>query len=48
MLTQHLIGGQDKVGLLGTIRYDLGVRTLPSFRTTPESVDMFALLTNGR
>ena len=44
MLTQHLIGGQDRVGLLGTIRYDLGVRTLPSFRTTPESVDVFALL----
>ncbi len=44
MLTQHLMGGQDRVGLLGTIRYDLGVRTLPSFRTTPESVDVFALL----
>lgn len=44
MLTQHLIGGQDQVGLLGTIRYDLGKRTLPSFRTTPESVDIFALL----
>jgi len=44
MLTQHLVGGQDKVGLLGTIRYDLGKRTLPSFRTTPESVDVYALL----
>ena len=44
MLIQHLMGGQYKVGLLGTIRYDLGVRTLPSFRTTPESVDVFALL----
>ncbi|WPJ95286.1 UDP-N-acetylmuramoyl-L-alanyl-D-glutamate--2,6-diaminopimelate ligase [Coraliomargarita algicola] len=44
MLTQHLIGGQDRVGLLGTIRYDLGKRTLPSFRTTPESVDVYALL----
>ncbi len=44
MLTQHLIGGSDTVGLLGTIRYDLGKRTLPSFRTTPESVDVFALL----
>lgn len=44
MLTQHLIGGQDTVGLLGTIRYDLGKRTLPSFRTTPESVDVYALL----
>ncbi|TVP79051.1 MAG: UDP-N-acetylmuramoyl-L-alanyl-D-glutamate--2,6-diaminopimelate ligase [Puniceicoccaceae bacterium] len=44
MLTQHLLGGQDQVGLLGTIRYDLGRRTLPSFRTTPESVDVYALL----
>ncbi len=44
MLTQHLLGGSDKVGLLGTIRYDLGRRTLPSFRTTPESVDVYALL----
>ena len=44
MLTQHLIGGQDQVGLVGTIRYDLGKRTLPSFRTTPESVDVYALL----
>jgi UDP-N-acetylmuramoyl-L-alanyl-D-glutamate--2,6-diaminopimelate ligase len=44
MLTQHLLGGQDQIGLLGTIRYDLGKRTLPSFRTTPESVDVYALL----
>jgi UDP-N-acetylmuramoyl-L-alanyl-D-glutamate--2,6-diaminopimelate ligase len=44
MLTQHLLGGCDSVGLLGTIRYDLGKRTLPSFKTTPESVDVQALL----
>lgn len=44
MLTQHLLGGNDRVGLLGTIRYDLGKRTLPSFKTTPESVDIYALL----
>jgi UDP-N-acetylmuramoyl-L-alanyl-D-glutamate--2,6-diaminopimelate ligase len=44
MLTQHLQGGSDRVGLLGTIRYDLGKRTLPSFKTTPESVDVYALL----
>ncbi len=44
MLVQHLMGGRDKVGLVGTIRYDIGKRTLPSFRTTPESVDTYALL----
>lgn len=44
MLTQHLTGGSDQVGLIGTIRYDLGKRTLPSFRTTPESVDTYSLL----
>ena len=44
MLTQHILGGTDRVGLLGTIRYDIGKRTLPAFRTTPESVDIYALL----
>lgn len=44
MLAQHLMGGSDSVGLIGTVRYDLGKRTLPSFRTTPESVDIYALL----
>lgn len=44
MLSQHLTGGSDRVGLIGTIRYDLGKRTLPSFRTTPESVDIYSLL----
>jgi len=44
MLTQHLMGGDDRVGLIGTVRYDLGRRTLPAFRTTPESVDIHALL----
>ena len=29
MLAQHLIGGSDRVGLMGTVRYDLGRRTLP-------------------
>ena len=44
MLAQHLIGGSDRIGLIGTVRYDLGRRSLPSFRTTPESVDVYALL----
>lgn len=44
MLLQYLLGGVDTVGLLGTIRYDLGRRSLPSFKTTPESVDVYALL----
>jgi len=48
MLAQHLSGGRERVGLIGTIRYDLGRRTLPSFRTTPESVDVFALLSQMR
>lgn len=43
MLTQYLMGGSQTVGLLGTIRYDIGNRTLPSHRTTPESVDCYRL-----
>lgn len=44
MLGQHLLGGSQLVGLIGTIRYDIGNRTLPSHRTTPESADCFELL----
>ena len=43
MLSQHLLGGSQSVGLIGTIRYDIGNRTLPAHRTTPESVDCFEL-----
>jgi UDP-N-acetylmuramoyl-L-alanyl-D-glutamate--2,6-diaminopimelate ligase len=48
MLVQHLMGGSRQIGMLGTVRYDLGGRTLPSFKTTPESVDTFALLDQMR
>lgn len=44
-LLQCLLQEDDElVGLLGTIHYDLGKRTLPAFRTTPESLDLYALL----
>lgn len=32
-----------KAGLLGTVHYDVGGRTLPAYRTTPESVDVYHL-----
>lgn len=32
------------VGLLGTVNYVLGKRTLPAFKTTPESVDIYSML----
>jgi len=46
-LTQYLLEQLDaerKVGMVGTVKYDLGERSLPSFKTTPESVDTYALL----
>jgi UDP-N-acetylmuramoyl-L-alanyl-D-glutamate--2,6-diaminopimelate ligase len=48
-LCQFLLSdGDTPVGLLGTVRYDLGRRTFPSYKTTPESVDLFALLDQMR
>lgn len=45
MLTQYLLESEPgSVGLLGTIHYDLGARTLPAFKTTPESVDIYGML----
>jgi len=35
-------------GLLGTVQYDLGRRTLPAYRTTPESVELYAMFDQMR
>jgi UDP-N-acetylmuramoyl-L-alanyl-D-glutamate--2,6-diaminopimelate ligase len=47
-LLKHLLNGDQKVGLIGTISYDLGARTVPSFRTTPESLDIYGMLAQMR
>jgi UDP-N-acetylmuramoyl-L-alanyl-D-glutamate--2,6-diaminopimelate ligase len=47
-LIRHLMNGGEKVGLLGTISYDLGARTVPSFRTTPEAPDIFGMMAQMR
>lgn len=45
MLLQSLLADEPRtVGLLGTVRYDLGRRTLPAYRTTPESVEVYGML----
>lgn len=44
-LTRHLLEDSGHpVGLIGTVRYHLGDREVPSFRTTPESTDLYSLL----
>ncbi len=47
-LLKHLLNGDQRVGLIGTINYDLGARTVPSYKTTPESLDIFAMLAQMR
>ena len=47
-LLKHLLNGDQRVGLLGTISYDLGARTVPSYRTTPESLDIYGLMAQMR
>lgn len=47
-LIKHFLNGDQKVGLIGTINYDLGARTVPSFRTTPESLDIYGMLAQMR
>ena len=49
MLLQFLISEQQAdTGLIGTVRYDLGRRTIPSYKTTPESVDIYSMLDQMR
>jgi len=46
-LTRHLLESPGRpVGLVGTVKYHLGDRVLPSFKTTPEAADLYALLKN--
>ena len=48
ILAQHLMAEGGPVGLIGTVRYDVGRRTFPAFRTTPEALDCFALMDQMR
>lgn len=43
-LLRYFLEEREPVGLLGTIHYSLGRRTLPAYRTTPEPVDLYAML----
>ena len=44
-LVRHLMERPGRpVGLVGTVRYNLGDREVPSFKTTPESADLYAML----
>ncbi len=47
-LIKHFLNGDQRVGLLGTVNYDLGARTVPSFRTTPEAVDIHGMMAQMR
>jgi UDP-N-acetylmuramoyl-L-alanyl-D-glutamate--2,6-diaminopimelate ligase len=47
-LLKHFLNGDQRVGLIGTINYDLGARTVPSFRTTPESLDIYGMMAQMR
>jgi len=47
-LVKHFLNGDQRVGLLGTINYDLGTRTVPSFKTTPEAIDIYGMLAQMR
>jgi UDP-N-acetylmuramoyl-L-alanyl-D-glutamate--2,6-diaminopimelate ligase len=47
-LLKHLLNGVQKVGLLGSVHYELGSRTVPAQRTTPESLEVYGLLAQMR
>jgi UDP-N-acetylmuramoyl-L-alanyl-D-glutamate--2,6-diaminopimelate ligase len=48
-LIKHLLSSAtQRVGLIGTVNYDLGARIVPSYRTTPESLELFGMLAQMR
>ncbi len=48
-ILKHLLTEPRRpVGLIGTVRYEIGERILPASRTTPESLDLHCLLAQMR
>lgn len=47
-ILKYFLNGDQRVGLLGTISYELGNRTVPSYQTTPESLDVYGLMAQMR
>lgn len=47
-LLKHFLATRGPVGMLGTINYEVGNRSLPAHRTTPEPVELYALLAQIR
>ncbi|HET7536244.1 MAG TPA: UDP-N-acetylmuramoyl-L-alanyl-D-glutamate--2,6-diaminopimelate ligase [Candidatus Didemnitutus sp.] len=48
-LIKHLLStNTQRVGLIGTVNYDLGARIVPSYRTTPESLELYGMLAQMR
>ncbi len=43
-----LAGPGERVGLIGSVSYELGPRTVPAYRTTPEALDLHGLLAQIR
>jgi UDP-N-acetylmuramoyl-L-alanyl-D-glutamate--2,6-diaminopimelate ligase len=48
-LVKHLLSTPtQRVGVIGTVSYDLGARVVPSYRTTPESLELYGMLAQMR
>jgi UDP-N-acetylmuramoyl-L-alanyl-D-glutamate--2,6-diaminopimelate ligase len=48
-LIKHLLStATQRVGVIGTVNYDLGARVVPSYRTTPESLELYGMLAQMR
>lgn len=47
-LLKHFLDPSGPVGLMGTIHYSVGNRSLPAHRTTPEPIELFGLLAQMR
>jgi UDP-N-acetylmuramoyl-L-alanyl-D-glutamate--2,6-diaminopimelate ligase len=47
-MLKHFMQPRGPIGLLGTISYEVGNRTLPAHRTTPEPIELHGLLAQIR
>ncbi len=47
-LLKYFLNGDQPIGLISSIHYHLGARTVPAFRAAPESMDIYGMMAQMR
>jgi UDP-N-acetylmuramoyl-L-alanyl-D-glutamate--2,6-diaminopimelate ligase len=47
-LLRSFLNANERVGMISSVSYDLGARSVPAFKTTPEALDIYGMMAQMR